>query len=85
MILSLVLKPIVFSKMITRDEKFSESMKGRKKYTDVAAAARVAFESAAYAAAAARAVVELSRSESWDEDPGGHNGSNHTRNCIYLW
>ncbi|XP_057491435.1 uncharacterized protein LOC130777182 [Actinidia eriantha] len=74
-----------FSEMITRDEKFSESMKGRKKYKDVAAAARDAFESAAYAAAAARAAVELSRSESWDEDPGGHNGSDHTQEIVFIY
>ncbi|XP_023912809.1 uncharacterized protein LOC112024403 [Quercus suber] len=49
---------------IIQDEKFSESMKARKNYTDAAAAAQEAFESAAYAAAAARAAVELSRSES---------------------
>ncbi|PSS30582.1 IST1-like protein [Actinidia chinensis var. chinensis] len=72
-----------FSEMITRDEKFSESMKGRKKYKDVAAAARDPFESAAYAAAAARAAVELSRPESWDEDPGGH--SNHTQEIVFIY
>ncbi|XP_062111166.1 uncharacterized protein LOC133822742 [Humulus lupulus] len=38
------------------------SAKGKKKYRDVADAAQAAFESAAYAAAAARAAVELSRS-----------------------
>ncbi|KAL6577689.1 hypothetical protein OROMI_010017 [Orobanche minor] len=41
----------------------------RRKYKDVAEAAQAAFESAAYAAAAARAAVELSRSDSID--PGG--------------
>ncbi|PHU02007.1 hypothetical protein BC332_27258 [Capsicum chinense] len=40
----------------------------RRKYKDVADAAQAAFESAAYAAAAARAAVELSRSESRDLD-----------------
>ncbi|XP_049365033.1 uncharacterized protein LOC125829863 isoform X1 [Solanum verrucosum] len=40
----------------------------RRKYKDVAAAAQAAFESAAYAAVAARAAVELSRSESRDLD-----------------
>lgn len=49
-------------------ESFSDSMKGRKKYKDVADAAQAAFESAAYAAAAARAAVELSRSGSYDPD-----------------
>ncbi|KAL7149331.1 hypothetical protein ABFS83_05G032600 [Erythranthe nasuta] len=41
-----------------------------RKYKDVADAAQAAFESAAYAAAAARAAVELSRSES--TDPPNH-------------
>lgn len=53
---------------IEKVEGFSESMKGRKKFRDVADAAQAAFESAAYAAAAARAAVELSRSESHDPD-----------------
>ncbi|KAI7747672.1 hypothetical protein M8C21_002776 [Ambrosia artemisiifolia] len=47
---------------------FSESMKGKKKYRDVEDAAQAAFESAAYAAAAARAAVELSRSRSFGSD-----------------
>lgn len=72
-----------FPESITEDEKFTESMKGRKKYKDVADAARDAFESAAYAAAAARAAVELSRSESRDQDLGDHNGSNHTQQSEY--
>lgn len=59
---------------IIRDEKSSESMKARKKYTNAAAAAQEAFESAAYAAAAARAAVELSRSKSRDTDPDNHSG-----------
>lgn len=50
------------------NEGLSDSMKGRRKYRDVAHAAQVAFESAAYAATAARAAVELSRSESYDPD-----------------
>ncbi|WOH07717.1 hypothetical protein DCAR_0727150 [Daucus carota subsp. sativus] len=49
-------------------EGFSHSMKGEKKYRDVADAAQAAFESAACAADAARAAVELSRSESHDPD-----------------
>ncbi|OMO80186.1 hypothetical protein CCACVL1_13135 [Corchorus capsularis] len=61
--------------MISLDEKLSESMKARKKYRDVAAAAQEAFESAAYAAAAARAAVELSRTESQDFDSDDENGS----------
>ncbi|KAK9074487.1 hypothetical protein SSX86_007085 [Deinandra increscens subsp. villosa] len=47
---------------------FSESRKGKKKYRDVEHAAQAAFESAAYAAAAARAAVELSRSRSFGSD-----------------
>ncbi|XP_075651593.1 uncharacterized protein LOC142622064 [Castanea sativa] len=62
---------------IIQDDKFSESMKARKKYTNAAAAAQEAFESAAYAAAAARAAVELSRSKSRDNDPDDHSGSTH--------
>lgn len=58
-------------------------MKGRKKYKDVVDAARDTFESAAYSAAAARAAVELSRSESRDQDPDDHYGSNHTQQSEY--
>ncbi|CAI9278616.1 unnamed protein product [Lactuca saligna] len=47
---------------------FSESRKGMKKFRDVQDAAQAAFESAAYAAAAARAAVELSRPRSFDSD-----------------
>lgn len=53
------------------EEGFSDSMETRGKYKDVADAAQAAFESAAYAAAAARAAVELSRSDS----PGPDNQS----------
>ncbi|PIN00643.1 Spindle pole body protein [Handroanthus impetiginosus] len=54
-------------------EGFSDSVKMRRKYRDVADAAQEAFKSAAYAAAAARAAVELSRSESTDpDDPNLH-------------
>lgn len=63
-----------FTEDVKQDKKFSESMKGGKKYGDVEAAAREAFESATYAAAAARAAVELSTSEF--QDPGDQNGSN---------
>ncbi|OAY60402.1 IST1 homolog [Manihot esculenta] len=45
-----------------------KDLKTRKKYRDVAAAALEAFESAAYAAAAARAAVELSRPKYEDTD-----------------
>ncbi|KAK7407559.1 hypothetical protein VNO78_09512 [Psophocarpus tetragonolobus] len=51
-----------------KDEELTDSFKGKKKYKDVADAAQAAFESAAYAAAAARAAMELSRSESHDPD-----------------
>ncbi|XAR51544.1 hypothetical protein NMG60_11006198 [Bertholletia excelsa] len=62
---------------VMEQDKFSESVRSRNKYRDVADAARDAFESAAYAAAAARAAVELSRAESWDEDTNNHRrGSN---------
>lgn len=47
---------------------FTESMKGRKEYRNVEDAAQAAFESAAYAAAAARAAVELSRPRSFGSD-----------------
>lgn len=53
---------------IEKDDRFSDSLKARKKYRGVADAAQAAFESAAYAAAAARAAVELSRSEPHDPD-----------------
>ncbi|XP_058193951.1 uncharacterized protein LOC131310773 [Rhododendron vialii] len=49
------------------------SLKGTRKYEDVTDAAEEAFKSAAYAAAAARAAVELSRSES--HDPADQNSS----------
>lgn len=46
----------------------SDSFKSTQKYKDVADAAQAAFESAAYAAAAAKAAVQLYRSESHDPD-----------------
>lgn len=49
----------------------SDSFRVRQKYKDVADAAQAAFESAAYAAAAARAAVELYRSE--PRSPHDHN------------
>jgi len=54
-----------------KNEELTNSFKGGKKYKDVADAAQAAFESAAYAAAAARAALELSRSDS--HDPGDHD------------
>jgi hypothetical protein len=60
---------------IIEDEKLCESIKTRKKYRNAAAAAQEAFNAAAYAAGAARAAVELSRSESRDTDPDDYSGS----------
>ncbi|KAK8631205.1 hypothetical protein V6N13_079963 [Hibiscus sabdariffa] len=57
------------------DQRLTVSIKARKKYRDVADAAQEAFESAAYAAAAARAAVELSRIGPQDSDPGDGSGS----------
>lgn len=58
------------------EEYLSDSMKLRpQRYMDAASAAQAAFESAAYAAAAARAAVELSRSESQGKaGPGDQSG-----------
>ncbi|XP_062150727.1 uncharacterized protein LOC133859354 [Alnus glutinosa] len=67
---------------IIEDEKLSESVKARKKYRDAAAAAQEAFKAAEYAAAAARAAVELSRSESRDNDPDEYGGSAHQQGTI---
>lgn len=53
-------------------EELTNSFKGRQQYKDVAAAAQAAFESAAYAATAARAAMELSRSDSHDHDSPRH-------------
>ncbi|GKV43948.1 hypothetical protein SLEP1_g51181 [Rubroshorea leprosula] len=58
----------VMSDGFGNEEGFSDSMEARQKYKDVADAAQAAFESAAYAAAAARAAVELSRSDFHDPD-----------------
>lgn len=62
---------------LNRDEKLSESVKRRKYYRDVAAAAQDAFESAAYAAEAARAAFDLSRSESRDNNSDDFGGYSH--------
>ncbi|CAL0307985.1 unnamed protein product [Lupinus luteus] len=59
----------------------SNSFKTRQKYKGVADAAQAAFESAAYAAAAARAAVELSRSEPHDPDDH-HSQSPHQRKVL---
>lgn len=64
-----------------KEDGLSDSVKARKKYKDVADAAQAAFESAAYAAEAARAAVELSRTGS--HDPDDHDSpSNHQRKVI---
>jgi vacuolar protein sorting-associated protein IST1 len=65
------------------EEELSESLKGRKKYKDVAAAALEAFESAAYAAQAARAAVELSRYDSQDIERDDHGDSSHGQGTLY--
>ncbi|KAK4263775.1 hypothetical protein QN277_029148 [Acacia crassicarpa] len=46
----------------------SDSFKGREKYKNVADAAQAAFESATYAASAARAAMELYRPQPHDDD-----------------
>ncbi|XP_022727000.1 uncharacterized protein LOC111282949 [Durio zibethinus] len=61
------------------DAEFFDSTKARKKYRDVADAAQAAFESAAYAAAAARAAVELSRSDSHNPDDQNIPNSQHKK------
>ncbi|KAG7032099.1 IST1-like protein, partial [Cucurbita argyrosperma subsp. argyrosperma] len=53
---------------IEKESWYADSMRGRKKYKDVGDAAQAAFESAACAAAAARAAVELAQSKSPDQD-----------------
>nr|XP_034923936.1 uncharacterized protein LOC118055987 [Populus alba] len=65
------------------EDELSESLKGRKKYKDVAAAALEAFESAAYAAQAARAAVELSRYDSQDIERDDHGDSSHGQGTLY--
>ncbi|EYU29960.1 hypothetical protein MIMGU_mgv1a011015mg [Erythranthe guttata] len=60
---------LLFDIPVVHSEGSERGSVGRK-YKDVADAAQAAFESAAYAAAAARAAVELSRSES--TDPPNH-------------
>lgn len=70
-----------FPEEMMKDEEFSGSMKGKMKYKDVADAAQEAFKSAAYAAAAARAAVELSRADT----PGSsddHDSPNPRRRKV---
>ncbi|CAL1413025.1 unnamed protein product [Linum trigynum] len=52
-----------------------EPLRARNRYTDVAAAAQEAFESAAYAVTAARAAIELSRSRSHHYHQDDHDTS----------
>ncbi|KAJ6734981.1 VACUOLAR PROTEIN SORTING-ASSOCIATED PROTEIN IST1-RELATED [Salix purpurea] len=61
---------------VFREEELSGSSRGRK-YKDVASAALEAFESAVYAAQAARVAVELSRYESLENEQHGHGDSSH--------
>ncbi|PON93481.1 Vacuolar protein sorting-associated protein [Trema orientale] len=74
---ALKLHNTALSEEIKQDERFTESMKARRKYRDVADAAQEAFESAAYAASAARAAVELSLSKSIDKGSQGHDDSDN--------
>ncbi|XP_012077963.1 IST1 homolog [Jatropha curcas] len=74
----------VLTEELMPDEKLSASLKPKKKYRDVAAAALEAFESAAYAAAAARVAVELSRPKSLDMDQDDHGGSSNQGRYGYL-
>ncbi|KAK0575174.1 hypothetical protein LWI29_035012 [Acer saccharum] len=66
-----------FPGYIGKDDGFTDSMNTRKRYKDVSDAAQAAFESAAYAAEAARAAVELSRFGSYD--PDDHDSPNTQR------
>ncbi|XP_057478955.1 uncharacterized protein LOC130766268 [Actinidia eriantha] len=64
----------IFHDRIEDMEGLPDSMRGARKYKDVADAAKAAFKSAAYAAEAARAAVELSRSGFHDpNDYSGHS------------
>lgn len=58
----------VFTEKIVKMEELSDSIKLKRTYKDVADAAQAAFESAAYAAEAARIAVELSKSQNNDPD-----------------
>lgn len=62
-----------------KDDELTDSFKGRKKYKDVADAAQAAFESAAYAADAARAAVELSRARSHDPRDSDNDDDDSSR------
>ncbi|XP_038875575.1 uncharacterized protein LOC120067980 isoform X2 [Benincasa hispida] len=60
--------------VITSDESALESVKA-KKFKDVASATQEAFQSAAYAALAAKAAITLSKSEAQDIDSDHEDGS----------
>ncbi|URE43900.1 DUF292 domain containing protein [Musa troglodytarum] len=65
------------------DENLWPSRHSHQKYNDAAGAAQAAFESAAYAAAAARAAVELCRSESRGTGSDDENkAGSHKRSAI---
>ncbi|CAK9317923.1 unnamed protein product [Citrullus colocynthis] len=65
--------------VITSDKSASESVKANK-FKDVASAAQEAFQSAAYAALAAKAAIKLSKSESQDIDSDHEDGSHLQKN-----
>ncbi|XP_028768204.1 uncharacterized protein LOC114725806 [Neltuma alba] len=60
----------------------SDSFKAREKYKDVADAAQAAFESATYAASAARAAMEIYRSEPRDDDDPSNSTSPQQRKLL---
>lgn len=61
-------------------EETTDLIQTRRKYKDVADAAQAAYQSAAYAAAAARMAVELSKSENHDsDDHNNHHKSGRRR------
>ncbi|KAM7272025.1 hypothetical protein ACFE04_031239 [Oxalis oulophora] len=65
------------------NDSFGGSLKTGRKYKDVADAAQAAFESAAYAAAAARAAVELSRTGSDPRGPDDRGSSKLPHQTSY--
>ncbi|XP_050221346.1 uncharacterized protein LOC126671608 [Mercurialis annua] len=77
-----VVENLKFSSEEMGSDGFSDSVKSRKKYRDVAAAAQAAYESAEYAAAAARAAVELSRS--YPRDPDDQSSPSNRGRKVYV-
>ncbi|XP_023527290.1 uncharacterized protein LOC111790567 [Cucurbita pepo subsp. pepo] len=72
--------------VIMSEETASESVRA-KKFKDAASAAQEAFQSAAYAALAAKAAIELSRSESQDihiEEKNSDLESSHESQDIHI-